>query len=170
MDLPELAYYSIKKYLIEGKIPVVPSGLPEFSEKSRAGVFVSIHKKDGALRGCIGTIFPTRQNIAMEVINNAISAATLDNRFSPISDGEINDLDISVDLLSSPETVTNISELDPKKYGVIVSAVDGRQGVLLPDIEGVDSISEQIKICLQKGGINSSEEIDIKRFTVTRFH
>jgi len=169
MDLPQLASYSIEKYINEGRIPDVPQGLPEYVLKNRSGVFVSIHKNDTSLRGCIGTIYPQCDSIAEEIMRNAISAATLDDRFSPIVLSEIKDLNFSIDLLGKPEIVSSISMLDPKKYGIIVSTADGRQGVLLPDIEGVNSVHEQIKICLQKGGILPKEQITVERFKVERY-
>jgi AmmeMemoRadiSam system protein A len=135
--------------------------------KSRAGVFVSL-KKHGELRGCIGTILPTTENLALEIINNAVSASAFDPRFPPVDTGEIEEISVNVDVLSSPEPVEDMTGLDAKKYGVIVQA-GGRRGLLLPDIEGVDTPKEQIEICRRKGGISPDEHVEIKRFTVTRY-
>ena len=139
----------------------------------RAGIFVSIYKKindqDLTLRGCIGTFLPTQKNIALEIIKNAIAAATQDNRFSPVTKEEIPFLTYSVDLLSPPEPVKDIKELDPKKYGIIVKTDDGRTGLLLPDLAGVERVEQQIAIAASKAGIDPTKEaVEIFRFTVER--
>jgi AmmeMemoRadiSam system protein A len=135
--------------------------------KQRAGVFVSL-KKHGQLRGCIGTFEPTRQNIAEEIVRNAISSATGDPRFSPVGEEELPDLEYSVDVLTSPEPVINRSELDPKKYGIIVES-GYRRGLLLPDLEGVDTVEEQISICRRKAGIAEDEPVNLYKFEVRRY-
>jgi AmmeMemoRadiSam system protein A len=156
----------VETYVREGKRPPPPVELtPEMKEK--AGVFVSIHKK-GDLRGCIGTFEPQENNVAGEIITNAISSATRDPRFPPISPGELKDLDYSVDVLTSPELVKDESQLDPRKYGVIVEC-GWRKGLLLPDLEGVDSVDYQIDICRQKGGIGPHEPVKLYRFEVKRY-
>jgi hypothetical protein len=161
-----LAKETVEKYVKEGKKTAPPKTLtPEMKEK--AGVFVSIHKL-GDLRGCIGTFEPYEENVAREVIHNAVSAATQDPRFDAITPDELEDLDYSVDVLTSPEPVDDISKLDAKKYGVIVEA-GWRRGLLLPDLEGVDSPEEQIAICRQKGGIGSKEPVQLYRFEVKRY-
>lgn len=162
----ELARKTINTYIKEKKILEIPKDIPkEFLEKE-AAVFVSIHEKD-ELRGCIGTIYPTTKCVAQEIINNAISASTEDPRFYPIEEFELNDLEINVDVLTIPEEINDLSLLDPKKYGVIVSH-DYKQGVLLPDLDGVDTIEEQISIAKRKAGISDNEKIKIKRFEVIR--
>jgi AmmeMemoRadiSam system protein A len=135
--------------------------------KEKAGVFVSIHKK-GDLRGCIGTFEPQEKNVAAEIITNAISSATRDPRFPPVSPEELKDLDYSVDVLTTPELVKDESQLDPKKYGVIVEC-GWRKGLLLPDLEGVDSVDYQIDICRQKGGIGPNDPVKLYRFEVKRY-
>jgi AmmeMemoRadiSam system protein A len=135
--------------------------------KGRAGVFVSIKEK-GELRGCIGTFAPTRKNIAEEIIANAIAAGTEDPRFPPIEAWELKDLEISVDVLSQPEKVNSPSELDAKKYGVIINA-GGVRGLLLPDLEGVNTPEEQISICRRKAGIGENEPVELFRFGVKRY-
>ena len=161
-----LAKEAVETYIKEGKVIKAPSELaPEM--RGRAGVFVSIHKF-GELRGCIGTFEPSRENIAEEIIANAISSATRDPRFLPIAPGELKDLEYSVDILSSPEPVESKEELDPKKYGVIVES-GPRRGLLLPDLEGVDSVDQQIEICRYKAGIDPSEPVKLYRFTVKRY-
>ncbi len=164
--LVKLARETVETYVREGKIPEPPKELtPEMKE--RAGVFVSIHKL-GDLRGCIGTFEPATNNVAEEVIANAISSATRDPRFPPIAPNELKDLDYSVDVLTTPEPIDGIEQLDPKKYGVIVQS-GWRRGLLLPDLEGVDSVEQQISICRQKAGIAPDEPIKLYRFQVKRY-
>ncbi len=164
--LVRLAKKAVETYIKEGKTPQPPTELaPEMREK--AGVFVSIYKL-GELRGCIGTFEPTKKNVAKEIIANAISSATRDPRFPPVSPSEIKDLSYSVDVLTEPEPVPDKEHLDPKKYGVIVEC-GFRKGLLLPDLEGVDSVDYQINICCQKGGIMPNEPIKLYRFEVKRY-
>lgn len=163
----ELAKKAIEQYVKNRRVISPPEILtPEMNEK--AGVFVSI-KKHGQLRGCIGTFMPSCNNIAEEIIRNAICAATEDPRFPPVQEYELKDLSYSVDILTPPERVTDMKELDPKRYGVIVSA-GGRRGLLLPDLEGVDTIEEQLRIAKLKAGIFDDEKVDIFRFEVRRYH
>jgi MEMO1 family protein len=162
----ELARRTIETYIKEGIQIKPPADLPPDS-KEKAGVFVSLHiGKD--LRGCIGTFLPTKPNIAEEIIANAIAASTEDPRFSPVMEPEIPQLEISVDVLSKPEPA-NIHELDAKKYGIIVSC-KGRRGLLLPDLEGVDTPQEQIAICRRKAWIGEDEPVTLEKFLVRRFH
>ena len=161
----KLAKETVESYVREGKMPQQRELTPEMKEQ--AGVFVSIHKH-GELRGCIGTFEPTRANVAEEIMANAISSATRDPRFPPIATAELDDLEYSVDILTKPEPVKDISQLDPKKYGVIVES-GFRRGLLLPDLEGVDSVEEQISICRLKAGIPHDEPINLYRFHVKRF-
>ena len=163
----ELARKAIEAYINEGKKIEPPQELsPELKEA--AGVFVSLHKKD-QLRGCIGTFLPTKASVAEEIISNAIESATRDPRFPPVKREEIPELEISVDVLTKPEPVSNIDELDPKKYGIIVHS-GGRRGLLLPDLEGVDTPERQIAICRQKAWIGEDEPIEIQKFRVRRYH
>ncbi len=131
-------------------------------------VCLSALKKRGQLRGCIGTFAPTQPNIAAEIIQNAVSAGTQDPRFPPVEPAELPELDISVDILSEPERVDGLADLDPKRYGVIVRR-GRRSGLLLPDLEGVDRVEEQVAIAMQKAGISPAEEIELYRFSVTRY-
>ena len=161
-----LAKNAVKKYVLENKILTSPDEqVPEM--KNQAGVFVSI-KKRGELRGCIGTFLPSTDNVADEIIQNAISAATSDPRFSPVDSAELPELEYSVDILSLPEEVENSEELDPKRYGIIVKSGNQR-GLLLPDLKGVDTVDEQIRIALMKAGISSDEQIELFRFEVKRY-
>jgi AmmeMemoRadiSam system protein B/AmmeMemoRadiSam system protein A len=162
-----LAKETVETYVKTGKKPDPPKDLTS-EMKQQAGVFVSIHKKNGDLRGCIGTFEAQQKNVAEEIITNAISSATRDPRFSPIEAGELKDLDYSVDVLTTPEPVEDESQLDPKKYGVIVEA-GWRKGLLLPDLEGVDTVAYQIDICRQKGGISPDEPVKLYRFEVKRY-
>lgn len=133
----------------------------------RAGVFVCL-KKLGELRGCIGTIQPTEPNLAEEIISSAISAATCDPRFPPVKGHELPNLTYTVDILTEPEPVASAAELDPKRYGVIVQC-GKRRGLLLPDLEGVDTVQRQIEICRQKAGIGAREPVNLFRFKVIRY-
>ncbi len=164
----QLARQSIIYYLKNKKRLSLPDNLPPELTEKRAGVFVSL-KKNGKLRGCIGTFLPTQDNIALEIIENAISAAVHDPRFSPVALDEVEKLTISVDILSAPEEVKDISELDPKKYGIIISH-GYKKGLLLPDLEGVDTVEQQIDIARQKAGIYFNEDFKIERFEVKRYY
>ncbi|MEA3424396.1 MAG: AmmeMemoRadiSam system protein A [Bacillota bacterium] len=132
----------------------------------KKGVFVSI-KDSGGLRGCIGTFLPTRHCIGEEIVENAISAATRDPRFSAIEAYELNDLIITVDVLNTPKGVQDKSELDPLTYGVIVTS-DYKRGLLLPNLKGIDTVEKQLKIALNKAGIDVRENYTIEKFTITR--
>ncbi len=164
--LVRLARATIEAYVREGKVIRPPAEL-SLEMKQQAGAFVSLHQR-GQLRGCIGTFAPTQDNVAEEVIHNAISSATQDPRFMPLQPRELADLEINVDVLSTPEPVTDVNELDPRIYGVIVSA-GRRRGLLLPDLEGVDTVADQIDICRRKGGIGPHEQVQLQKFTVARY-
>ena len=163
-----LARKSLEMYVADGTVIEMPEVLPPEMEFNRAGVFVSI-KKGGQLRGCIGTTAPTRKNIAEEIIHNAISAGTQDPRFSPVEEDELDSLVYSVDVLGEPEEVSSFSELDVKKYGVIVRA-GRRSGLLLPDLEGVDTPRRQVEIALHKAGSSPSDDYTMERFEVIRHY
>jgi AmmeMemoRadiSam system protein A len=166
--LVELARRTIESYVQTGKVPSPPDPLPKEMEQ-RAGVFVSIHLRNGDLRGCVGTFEPTAMNVAEETIQNAVNAATRDPRFPAIAERELEDLEISVDVLSPPERVYALQDLDPKCYGVIVRC-GWRRGLLLPDLEGVDTCEQQVSIAMRKAGIYPNEEVELERFTVKRHH
>jgi len=165
--LVKLAKETIERYVKYGEIISLPDELlPEMKEK--AGVFVCI-KRRGELRGCIGTYSPATENVAKEVIQNAICASTQDPRFPPVNPLELEELEYSVDVLSQPEKVTDIKSLDPKHYGIIVKK-GSKRGLLLPDLEGVDTVDEQIRIAAIKAGISSDDEgIELYRFEVKRY-
>ena len=156
----------MEAYVTTGRAMKMPKDLPPELTRDRAGTFVSIHKL-GKLRGCIGTISPVTSCIAKEIIQNAISAASKDPRFDPIREDELKYLEINVDVLGEPEPVSSPEELDVRKYGVIVSC-GMRRGLLLPDLEGVDTVEQQIEIAMQKGGIRKTDPYTLQRFEVIR--
>lgn len=171
-----LARFSLERFMLEGRrtdpardLPAaLAERLPRELFSTRAGAFVSL-KKDGQLRGCIGTILPTQTTLAEEICANAISAGCHDPRFDAVSSDELGELVYDVDVLSVPERIAGPEELDPARYGVIVSTPDGRRGLLLPDLDGVDTVEEQLRIAAQKGRIDLvHDEIMLERFTVTR--
>ncbi|MDI6689008.1 MAG: AmmeMemoRadiSam system protein A [Actinomycetota bacterium] len=162
-----LAREAVEKYIREGKIIKPSEDLPDYLHKRRAGAFVSI-KKEGTLRGCIGTTAPTQPNLACEIIRNAIHSATRDPRFWPIEPSELSDLVYSVDVLEEPEEIPDESNLDPREYGVIVES-KGRTGLLLPDLEGVNTVEEQVAIARKKAGIPLEEPVKLYRFKVARY-
>ena len=161
-----LAIQSVRHYLEHGVPLPCPENLADDLLQPK-GAFVSI-KNGIKLRGCIGELTPTHDNLAIEIIQNAVSAASRDPRFAPVSSDEIADLTFSVDVLTPLEKVDDVSLLDSKKFGMTVKAGD-KQGVLLPDLEGVDSVADQLRICLKKGGIDESESYEIYRFQVERY-
>lgn len=163
----ELARETIEHYVRSGEIIDVPDGLPDEMLKEQAGAFVSLHRL-GRLRGCIGTIQATQSNIAKEIISNAISASTRDPRFRPLREDELKDLEISVDVLGKAERVSSLEDLDVKRYGVIVTK-GYRRGLLLPDLEGVDTPAQQVGIALMKAGLREDEtDFILERFEVIR--
>ncbi|MEW6108649.1 MAG: AmmeMemoRadiSam system protein A [Nitrospirota bacterium] len=165
-NLVKLARLTVEEFIRKRNTISPPETLsPEMAEK--AGVFVCI-KKHGHLRGCIGTFMPCTENVANETVRNAIAAATQDPRFSPVGEYELNELEYSVDVLSPPEKVKDIGELDPKKYGIIVASGQ-KKGLLLPDLEGVETVDEQLRIAKQKAGIVPDDKVEIFRFKVQRY-
>lgn len=162
-----LAHNTVEAYVRTGKRPAVPEDLSKEMYELCAGVFVSI-KKQGKLRGCIGTIAPVYGSIAQEIIENAVSASSRDPRFSPIEPEELKYLTLSVDVLGEAERITSAAELDVKRYGVIVTK-GSKRGLLLPNLEGVDTVADQIAIAKQKAGIREDDEdVELERFEVTR--
>ncbi len=164
----KLARKTIENYIKDHhKISSYEIDLPSDLLTNKAGVFVSLHKH-GNLRGCIGTIAPTTESIADEIIQNAISASTSDPRFDSVTTDELPDLEVHVDILNPSEFITDKALLDPKRYGVIVES-GMRRGLLLPDLEGVDSVEQQLQIACMKAGISPDAQYRISRFTVTRY-
>ena len=163
-----LAREAVEAYVLRREVLKVPAGLPAEMLSNRAGAFVSIHEH-GELRGCIGTIAPTRSNIAEEIIGNAISASTRDPRFPAIKADELPWLEINVDVLGEPEDIDSEDELDVKRYGVIVSC-GRKRGLLLPDLDGIDTPRQQVDIAMKKGGIHRFEKYKLQRFEVIRHY
>ena len=155
----------LESHLTGSPNPELPQEM-ESLQHDKAGVFVSL-KKHGQLRGCIGTFLPAYQNLAEEIKCNALAAGLKDPRFSPVEAAELPAIVYSVDILALPEAC-NKEELDPGRYGVIVSS-GSKRGLLLPDLEGVDTVEEQLQIALQKGGISPRDKYAIQRFEVKRF-
>lgn len=153
-------------YLKEGSLPELLGDLPP-EYYSRAGVFVSL-KKDGQLRGCIGTVEPVRDNLAEEIAANAVSAAVRDPRFTPVDKEELSSLSVSVDILGPMERINSEEELDPHQYGVLVRS-GSRNGLLLPNLEGINTVKEQLDIARRKAGIMPGQPEELYRFKVTRY-
>ena len=164
----KLARESAEYFVKNGSVMQLPDRVPEELLKTKAGAFVSIHKF-GALRGCIGTIASTQENLALEIIQNAVSAVSRDPRFEPVTEDELNYLDINVDVLGEAEPIKSEAELDVKKYGVIVQS-GYKRGLLLPDIDGVDTVEQQVSIARRKGNIAPGEKIELFRFEVVRHY
>ncbi len=163
--LVQLARAAVEHYARSAQILPLTEVAPEM--EGQAGVFVSI-KKRGELRGCIGTVEPLRENVGLEIIHNAVAAAARDPRFDPITEDELPDLTYSVDMLTPPEPVDGPESLDCKRYGVIVQG-GARRGLLLPNLEGVDSVEEQVLIAKMKAGILPDEPVELSRFEVRRY-
>ncbi len=164
----KLARKSLENYILHGERIDVPDGLPQEMLSEKAGAFVSIHKH-GQLRGCIGTILPVTDCVAEEIIRNAVSASTEDPRFDPIRPDELEWLEINVDVLGKPEDIPSPDMLDVKRYGVIVTS-GYKRGLLLPDLDGVDTVEDQIDIARRKAGIGKNEKTSLQRFEVIRHY
>jgi AmmeMemoRadiSam system protein A/AmmeMemoRadiSam system protein B len=166
--LPALARQAVEAF-VQADVQIECSDNLSELLAARAACFVSIKTKEGDLRGCIGTIEPTRGTLAEELIANAISAATCDPRFKPVKPNELPQLQYSVDVLSTPEPTT-LEELDPDIYGVIVEDASGdRRGLLLPKLEGIDTAGKQVGIAARKAGIREGTPVKLSRFRVQRF-
>lgn len=168
-----IALQTISHFLAKGNLKKLQfPGLPENLLNQRRGCFVSLHKNDGELRGCIGTIEPVHQNLSEEIINNSIAAASRDTRFRPLSINELEAIELSVDVLTKPEEIFDINDLDIQIYGVIVSDNKHKRGILLPNLDGIESIEHQIQIAQKKAGLEDVplNQLSIYRFTSTRYH
>ena len=164
----KLARASVESWVRDRRVLPLPADLPAELRTRRAGAFVSIHK-NGQLRGCIGTISAAEDCLGQEIIQNAVSASSRDPRFSPITPDELKYLEISVDVLGDAEPVDSPDKLDAKRYGVIVSR-GRKRGLLLPDLDGVDTVDEQIRIAKKKAGIREDEDCSLERFEVVRHY
>ena len=167
-SLPDLARRSVETFVRDGRVLEVPNVSHDSLLGQRAACFVSIKTGAGDLRGCIGTVEPMRATLADELIHNAISASNRDPRFLPIEISELPHLRYSVDVLSPPE-LTQFEELHPKIYGLIVEDERGRRGLLLPDLEGVESAEQQLQIAARKAGIPLGADVTLYRFQVRRY-
>lgn len=163
----KLAKAALEQYIRHGRVIDVPDDVPGELKNVRAGAFVCL-KAHGDLRGCIGTIEPARQCLAEEIIENTISAAVRDPRFLPVASDELDDIEVTVDVLFPPEPIDGPEHLDPKCYGVIVEH-GNKRGLLLPDLDGVDTAEQQIDIARHKAFISRSEPIELYRFKVNRY-
>ncbi len=164
----KLARMTLENRIRFGKKTEIPDDLPQDMLEKRAGVFVSL-KKGGELRGCIGTIRPTAKNVAIEIMQNTVSAGLRDTRFFPVEEDELAHLVYSVDVLGDAEKINSKDNLDPKRYGVIVRK-GFRTGLLLPNLEGVNTIEDQLNIALKKAGIDENEDFELERFEVIRHY
>jgi len=170
-SLTNIAKIAVESYVKNNKVIDLPDNMPEKLKKKKAGAFVTI-EKNGELRACIGTYFPTKENIAKEIISNAISAATEDYRFGPVLEEELPFLSYTVYILEKPEKTLSFSDLDPKKYGIIVKSKTNpeKTGLLLPDIEKINTASEQFSFACQKADITpGNEPIEIYRFSAKKY-
>lgn len=165
----ELALLTIDRFLNKKSLEDVEKYKKVEELKVPHACFVSIHS-NGYLRGCIGTIFPFRDTLYDEIVGNAIAASSEDPRFIPMTAEELEEIEISVDVLSEPELIHSLDELDPKKYGIIVSDGKNSKGVLLPDLEGIDTVEEQIAIAKAKAGLKNVDmsRLEIYKFSATR--
>ena len=165
----KLAVQAVHHFLSKGKLMTCPSPVPD-GMNDQLGVFVSIKKKlNYELRGCIGTVIPNQENLAKEIIHNAVNAATRDPRFKSVTIDELDQLLFSVDILAPLEPIDNPEQLNPLQYGLSIK-YEGRQGILLPDLEGIDTVKKQIDLCLKKGNIKKNAAYRMYRFEVERYH
>src|SRR5690606_1491067 len=167
-SLPALAQTAVETFVHSGQIPVVPAqGYAAFRQQ-QAGVFVTLKTLSGDLRGCIGTITPVSANVIAETISNAVAAASRDPRFPAVASPELPNLLYSVSVLHPPEHINSLAELDPQKYGVIVSARQ-RRGLLLPELEGLDTAQKQVEHAMLKAGLRPGEPVTLQRFQVDKY-
>jgi len=168
----ETAFKAIKEYLKTHSINTVKNQEVPILLAKKSSCFVTLKTDKKKLRGCIGTIKPIYKNLYLEIINNAVSAAFYDNRFEKLKKNELSKIVISVEVLSPPELINDISLLNPKIYGAIISDNYNRRGVLLPNIEGVDTVKEQIRIIKRKAGIfqDNVNNLKIYRFNTEKFY
>lgn len=163
-----LAKQAVEAYILQKLIIPPPKGLPKEMFTQKAGVFVTIY--NGAeLRGCIGTYLPAQNDLAHEIIENSVSACSRDYRFAFITPNELPKLRYEVSILSEPKPVEDVRQLDHHRDGIIARCDDGRCGLLLPDLDGIANVQQQIYIACQKGGIDPQlDDPNLFRFTVEK--
>lgn len=165
--LPAVAREAVEQRLRNGGKAPIETDEPFLNRP--AGVFVTIRSRDGRLRGCRGTILPQRRNVVEETRSVALSSAFQDGRFDPVTRDELDNLRYEVSVMNPAEPVTTTAELDPHKYGVIITTTDGRRGLMLPEVEGLDTVEEQIEATCRKAGIDPGERLTLERFTTQKF-
>ena len=164
-----LARLSVEKFIGEGLTVSAPQN-PIAVLTRRAGAFVTLRSSGGQLRGCMGTTEPSHPTVADEIIHNAISSATRDPRFPRVTAEELTDLTYGVDVLSEPEPARGPVDLEPGLFGVVIETLDGqKRALLLPGIQGIDTVDQQWRAVHQKAGISLGEPVRVERFTVMRF-
>lgn len=168
MKPQELARLTVETYIKTGNMLKAPESL-EDTQIIKTGVFVSIKTKNDKLRGCIGTVVANEESVIQEIINNSISASTKDPRFPKITENELDNLKYSVDILHPFIIVDTPYELDPKNYGIILASATGKRAILLPDLEGIVTIEDQLEACLKKAGISENEKYSLQKFKVDRY-
>ena len=165
-DILWLARQAVEHYVRHGDLLEPPTS-PSRLLKDPGAAFVTL-RLGQALRGCIGTLGPSKPTLAHEIITNAVAAASSDPRFPPVASSELAVLLYEVDILGALEPVPDEGHLDPEQYGVVVQAGQ-RRGVLLPAIEGVTSPRQQVAIARSKALIRQEQAVTLYRFTVKRF-
>lgn len=164
-----LARLAVETYIKEKRVCKLPKDLPKELLTTKAGVFVTL-TKNGKLRGCIGTYQSTKSNVAEEIVANAIAAASQDFRFKQVDKNELEQLSYSVYILETPIRIKNLDELDPKKYGILVRSDSGKSGLLLPDLDGIDTVEKQLSaVCFKCGILPQKEQIMICRFRAKKY-
>lgn len=163
-ELPGIARAAIARWIHEHQRLSVerPTAPP-------AAVFVTLRRSDGSLRGCIGSLNPTQTDVCGETARSAVLAASRDPRFAPVEADELEGLSVEVSVLTRPEPISGVSDLDPARFGVVVRDDNGRQGLLLPDIPGIDDAATQVAIARNKAGIAPESHVTLQRFTVRKF-
>jgi AmmeMemoRadiSam system protein A len=163
VSLPGVARLAIEAWVTTGAALDTQSALPS------AGVFVTLRDGTGKLRGCVGSLEPKRPDLLSETARSAVLAATRDPRFVPVTSSELEDLTIEVSVLSPTQPIQDLSDLDPARYGVVVRDSAGRQGLLLPEVPGIDSAALQVEIARRKAGIPADSPVTLSRFEVFKY-
>jgi len=163
--ITSLAKEAVENYVRHERTIKNTSSHPFLLKPGAAFVSLKIKKQ---LRGCLGSIEPQKKTLAEEIIANAVSAATHDYRFNPVQIQELAHIAYSIDVLSKLTPVKSLKELDAQKYGVLVEKGISK-GLLLPNLEGVETVKQQLDIAKHKAGIFENSGLTIYRFEVQRF-